>query len=824
MTLPPPPLPVALRPAGTTVAAGMALATVVPDHDFETYSEAGFEWDEERQRWVRPYGAPKTGKPGLFLVGAENYTAHPTCEVLCYSYDMKDGRGKRFWRPGLPPPTDLFAYLAGGGVIEAWNTAFERWVWVNVCVPRYGWPPVPEGQWRCAMAKSRAHALPGGLKKAGEVLGLDTQKDGDGQRLLDKFSKPRNPTKGDPRRRVLPLWTQEDIDAEWARSWRPGMTPGQERKLRERILDDHKDTLALGQYNLTDIAAEAEASARSPDLTGDELAWWQADLAINSRGCQIDVQGVRNCIAVIEQAHARYNAELFALTGIEAASMVEQLLGWLHARGVHLDSLDEENVQAALGWSLPPEARRVLEIRAAIGSASVKKVFAMLLRASAAGRLHDMYVFHGARTGRPTGEGPQPTNLPKAGPDVIRCVCGRHHCAGHKVCPWCGFPVAPGAKPGEWNPQAAEDALVAIATLSLDWVEHVFGEAMLAIAGVLRALFIAAPGHDLISTDLNSIEAVGLAKLAGEKWRIAVFRSHGKIYETSASMMYGVPLEEILGHKKATGQHHPLRQKGKIGELAFGYQGWVGAAQAFDMPGTEDEIKSDILAWRRASPTIEWLWGGQTKGKAAGIVRNALLPTYDGDVADEHRLRARDDKWDDTTYYFGCEGAFIQAALAPNVEFPVTRLDGTDVGIVCVGKGDAVYVRLPSGRYLSYHRVRLEPATGGRTGMAISYEGWNSNPKNGPIGWIRMRTWGGRLVENYNQAICRDVFRHGCLNLERGGYPIVLHTYDESVSEVPEGFGSLEEYERLLTEPPPWASDWPIRAPDGWRAKRYRKG
>ena len=106
----------------------------------------------------------------------------------------------------------------------------------------------------------------------------------------------------------------------------------------------------------------------------------------------------------------------------------------------------------------------------------------------------------------------------------------------------------------------------------------------------------------------------------------------------------------------------------------------------------------------------------------------------------------------------------------------------------------------------------------------MSYEGWNTNPKNGPKGWARMNTWGGRLVENINQATCRDILAPACIALGEAGYPVVLHTYDEPVSEVPEGFGSVEEYERICEVRPAWAHDWPIRAPGGYRAKRYRKG
>lgn len=785
----------------------MGWATVLPDLDFETYSAAGFVWDDGR--WVGPPGAPANQK-GLPVVGAANYTADPSCEILSLYYDLKDGRGRRHWRPGLPAPADLLAHVERGGLLEAWNVAFERWVWENVCAPRLGWPEVNPEQWRCAMAKARAHAIPGALGKAGDVLELQTRKDADGDRLLKRFSVPQKPTQADPRTRRPTLPDEEAVNAERRRMWRPDLKPAAACKIVEVLTADHDDTQRLYRYNEIDIASEAEASSRVPDLEGEELAWWQAHEAINHRGVHIDVPGVDDCIAVIEQAHARYNSELFALTGIDAASKVQQLIGWLAGRGVHTSSLDEDAVEDLLTRPcLDAISRRVLEIRAAVGSASVKKVFAMRNRVSSDGRLRDLYVYHGARTGRSTGEGPQPTNLPKAGPNVLRCGCGRHYGAHRSHCPWCGLQTAPGREPGEWNPDAANDALEVLRSRSLAWVEYVFGDALHALAGVLRALYDAAPGHDLISTDFNSIEAVGLAMISGETWRIEVFRTHGKIYEASAAMMFRVPFEDFAKHKAATGQHHPLRQKGKVGELAFGYQGWLGAAQAFGMPGTEDEIKADILAWRKASPSVEWLWGGQTMGKAAGILENAGRPIPT-------------DRWDRTPYFFGVEGMAVAAMTQPGTEFPVARLDGTHSGITFVQRGDVLYCRIPSGRYLTYHRPRFEEST--RGGVGLSYEGYNTNPKNGPIGWIRMNTWGGRLVENINQAACRDILAPAVLRLEAAGYPVVLHVYDEIVSEIPEGFGSIEEFERLCTIPPAWAADWPIRAPGGYRAKRYRKG
>ena len=808
-------------PLGTRLVAGMGFSTVIPDIDCESWSLAGYVWSGEK--WTGPAGAPKDAK-GLPVVGAANYWAHESAEILLLAYDLKDGRGRRRWKPGDLPPYDLFAYLATGGPIEAWNVGFERWMWDLVAAPRLGWPPVHPMQWRCAMAKARAHALPGGLDWAGRVLELKTQKDARGTALMRKFSMPRNPTKTDPRWRIELVHDPEQVPV-LAERYAQG-DPNAFKLWMKRFLEDHADTLGYADYNETDIATEAEASSLIPDMDADELAWWQVHETINRRGVQVDVEGIGNAIAIVNRALERYNAELLSLTGIDSASKVQQILGWLHARGVHLDSLDEENVEAALQTQLPPEGRRVLEVRAAIGSASVKKTFALRNAVCADGRVRDLYIFSGARTGRPAGDGPQPTNLPKAGPDLVGCGvwvkgkftagtgCGKHYGQHRLVCPHCSQPRLP-RPPGEtdtheWNPDIAAEAIEALRPRSLDWLEYAYGNALSVIAGCLRGFFIAAPGHDLICTDYNSIEAIGLAMLSGEAWRTEVFRTHGKIYEASASTMYGVPFEEFAAHRARTGQHHPLRQTGKIAELAFGYGGWVGSGHAFGMPGTDDEIKADILAWRKASPSVEWLWGGQTLGKAANVWINAGMPT------------PTHDRWDNTPFYFGTEGAAIQAVLDPGTEYPVLRLNGTHTGLTYVKRGDALYCRLPSGRYLTYHRPRLRP--GERAGYEFSFEGWNTNAKNGPKGWIRMRSWGSRLVENNNQAACNDILRYACRNLEPAQYPIVLHVYDEIVSEVPEGWGSHEEFEAIVERRPPWAHDWPIKAPGSWRAKRYRKG
>jgi DNA polymerase bacteriophage-type len=831
--VPPPPVAPGALLAGARLPAGLSYATVLPDLDFETYSAAGHVWDAARKRWVPPPGA-KT--KGLNVVGAAAYSEHPSCEVLCLHYDLKDGKGRRGWRPGAPLPADLFDHIARGGLIEAWNVGFERWIWRNVCVARMGWPAVRPEQWRCAMAKSRAHAGPGKLEVFGEVFALATRKDADGKRLLDKFSMPRNPTKLDDRLRVLPVWDEgARLHAlHHTTGWNFKETgPALDKRIaanvrarEKQIVEDHADALRLYSYNETDIASEAEASAITPDLSDDELAYWQDDQTINVRGVRIDLAGVEDCIAIIEQALKRYGDELEALAGCQPSEL-QQLKGWLHAQGVHLDSMDEDAVETALKGPLPDQARRALEIRAAVGSASVKKVYAMRNSATLAGRLHDLYTYHGARTGRPTGQGPQPTNLPKAGPLSYRCGfrleggkeeplpeggCGHFHGAHAMRCGWCGKATLRGPKDArEWNPGAMEDALVAIRSRSLGFVQWIWGDAMHSVAGVLRGLFVASEGHDFVSSDFTAIEGVDIACLAGEKWRIEAYANDEPMYLLSAERMFGVSVAEMKAYAKANGQHHPLRQKGKGGELGLGFGGWIAALRQFDVDGTDDELKDVVLKWRAASPAIEWFWGGQTKGAADGVRVNAGVLSHG-------------DRWNRTPEFFGLEGMAVCAVLAPGTEYPVMRLDGTHSGVSYLVRDDVLYCRVPSGGLITYHRPRLAPSPQDWRGLSLTYEGWNSNQKKGPTGWMRMPLYGGLAAENVTQKVARDKQMGAIRRCEAAGYAVVMHTYDEIVAEVPEGVGSVGQLEALMTHPDPWNSGWPIKAAGGWRAKRYRKG
>lgn len=739
-------------PAYTRLPSGCGYSTVYPDMDFETYSEAGYYFDDAANKWK---SITKSPPHGLGAVGAAVYAEHPSTEVLSLAYDLKDGLGARLWLPSMGPPFELFEHIAAGGLLEAWNSAFEWHIWSNVCV-RMGWPPLPFWQLRDAMAKARAWSLPAKLGKAAEVLEVADQKIGDGTRLLNKFSKPRNPTKKDDRRRLRPT------------------DP-----------DQLEDGGKLYDYNIGDIKAESAVSARIPDLSPEELELWLLDQCINFRGVNIDRQALANCKAIIEQAHERYTAELVALTGgtVKGASEIQKLSGWLGAQGVHMASLDAEHVEAALKREdLPPAAQRALEIRATLGAASVKKLFAIDRRTSRDGRLRDLFAFCGAdRTGRFAGRGPQPQNLPNSGPKVRLCDatngCGRHYGAHLDTCPWCS---APGwaSEAAEWGIEAVEDALAVIAYGKLAYVEAVFGDAVAAVSGCLRGLFSAAEGCDLICSDYSAIEAVVLAALAGEEWRLEVFRTHGKIYEMSAAKITGIPFEEFQRHKAETGDHHPMRKKvGKVAELASGYQGGYGAWLAFgaDKHLAEQEIRDAIKAWRKESPNIVKFW-------------------------------------------YGLEDAAVAAVQNPGQCY-------TFRGITYGVKDDVLYCQLLSGRKLCYHSPRLHPdvTPWGKQVLKLTYMGWNTDYKKGPTGWLRLETYGGKLCENVVQATARDILTHALVNVERAGYAVVLHIHDEIVAEVMAGTGSVEEFERIMATLPPWCADWPIKAAGGWRGSRYRK-
>ncbi len=757
----------AYLPQGTRIAVALGTSEVLVCGDFETYSEAGFAIEDK----VRGLGSQ--GRGGLPVVGTPVYVEHPSTEVLCFYYNLKDGRGPQGWFPGTPNPQDLFEHIANGGLFEAWNVTFEWYVWNVVCVRKYGWPPLPLGQCRCALAKSRRHSLPGALGKAAAVLGTPG-KDKAGQSLVQKLTRPHTPTKNRPAHR----WTAQT-------AW-----------------DDY---LALYAYCDQDTVAEDNASAHIPDLTEYELTTWLADQTINARGVPVDVATLDAALDIMGQAERKYTLELAQITqgAVGSVSEVAKLVTWANSRGVRIPNMKKDTVAEWLSADTKaqdPAVWRALEIRSVLGAANVKKLRTLKLQVSSDGRLRDQYMYCGAdRTGRWSAGGVQLQNITAKGPKTVRCgECDAIH--GQNIdapgCPRCGQWVDLRAQP-EWTIEAVEQAIEDIRYADLDRIERNWGDPIALLCGCLRGLFLAKEGHKLICCDFSAIEAVVAACLARCQWRIDIFSDHGNIYEQSASNATGIPYEEILQYKKDTGMSHPARKGiGKIRELAGGYGGWINAWKAFGAEkyfDSEEDIKQDVLKWREESPEIVDMWGGQFRWCGPG-------------------------KWDYRPELFGLEGAAISAILHPGKCF-------SHIDITYGVKDDILMCRLPSGRYLHYHRPRLADAEDKlRRGpsFSITFEGYNSNAAKGPVGWHRLETFGGRLFENCVQAVSADIQAEAIKRLEAQGYPVVMHTHDEASAEVPEGFGSVKEMAAIMSERPSWASWWPLRAA-GWEHKRYQK-
>ncbi len=711
---------------------------MTPVFDFETVSYAGYIWDITAGKWASLPGF-SAQKRGLGAVGVRVYVEHPSFCPQLLAYDLTpqyDGATAVQWEYGMSFDVlaPLFYHVATGGLLEAHNAEFEREVWNYFCVPQWRWPRLTIEQQRCSAVKSRAAGYPGKLADVATVLDTPIKKDKDGDRLMRIFSIPRNPTKKDPRVITLP----HEAPEEWAR---------------------------YKAYNLTDIRSEHQVSERVPDLPPDEQRRWFLDQHINDRGMAVDSVGIENSIAIVEQSYAKYGAEFGALTGGIEPTELKQLQGWLAGRGVHVYDMTEKSITDALADPFEDEAaHRALTIRQMLGSASVKKLYALRAQTASDGRVHGMYLMHATHHGRTGGYGPQPANLYK----------------------------------GEWHtPDEVDAALRVLSTRSLPAVEAAYpGKSPLEVVNnCLRSLFVAAPGKQLISSDYTAIEGVVLAALAGEEWILEVFRSHGMYYEAQIARMTGRPLQEFIDHKKQTGKHHPLRQQGKLAVLSGGYASWINGWKKFgadEYYNGDAEIKAAILAYRDSVPAIVEFWGGQTRNKF---------------------------KWNECQELYGLEGAAILAVQNPGHAYRV--------GLIAFQMaGDCLYMQLPSGRFIRYHTPRLRTATRPYASpweLALTYWGWNSNPEKGPPGWTQQDLYGGVLTQNATGGTARDIMMHGMENVTALGYPIVMHTYDEAVGEVPLGFGSVEEFESGLNDMPAYAKGWPIRAKGGWAGPRYGK-
>ncbi|WP_152658273.1 DNA polymerase [Oceanobacillus sp. CFH 90083] len=555
-------------------------------------------------------------------------------------------------------------------------------------------------QWQCSSVHALMLGLPNYLDGVAKAMNLDVEKDQKGKNLIKYFSVPCKPTKANGGR------------------------------TRNYPHHDPEKWQMYKEYCRQDVVVEREIRkklAKFP-IPKQENKLWQVDQTINDRGVYLDKELVQQAIACDKQYRQRLLKRASEVTGLNNPNSLPQLKKWLKQEtGEDVKSLTKDTVPGLIEKADNPVVQEALEIRQELGRTSVTKFDKMRLVVNNDNRVRGILQFYGAnRTGRWAGRLVQIQNLRSNKlPDL----------------------------------SLARDLLK---QGEFDLLEILFGDVPDTLSQLLRPAFIPTPGNVLYVSDFSAIEARVIAWLADEKWRLKVFKSHGKIYEASASTMFNVPIEEI-------DKGSPLRQKGKVSELALGYQGGPGALiqmGALDMGIEEDELPVLVRAWRDANPKIRQLWY-DTEANALAAVRGKTTVT----------------------------GA---------------------KGIKFIYESGTLFIQLPSGRKLAYVRPRIQPHQKFEGKDELTYEG------PGSTGMERIGTYGGKLVENIVQAIARDCLGESLIRLEEASYKIVMHVHDEAVIDAPKKEGRLKEITDIMGQPVSWAKDLPLAA-DGYETDYYIK-
>ena len=563
----------------------------------------------------------------------------------------------------------------------------------------------PPEQWSDTMILSAVCGLPLGLGEAGKALRLeaDEAKDREGKALIRYFCSPCRPTKvNGGRTRNLP---QHDTD-KWAR---------------------------FIEYNRQDVVAERTIRKRLLRWEPDSLEhrFWCLDARINERGMRVDRELVHNAIAM----DARYKAELteqaVAISGLENPNSVAQIKQWLlEQEGIEVPSLNKKVVAEVVSQLNGERAKQFMALRTRLAKSSTKKYEAMERSACADAHIKGCFQFYGAnRTGRFAGRLVQLQNLPQ------------NH---------------------------MEDLAVARSLVrdnDYETVRLLYDSVSDTLSELIRTALIPEPGHRFIVADFSAIEARVIAWIAGEQWRLDVFRNGGDIYCASASQMFHVP---VVKH----GENGHLRQKGKIAELALGYGGGANALKAFGadkMGMTEEEMVNTVDLWREASPRVCALWRALERAAIRCVVHKTP-----------------------------------QVSAIGGIRFEM------ECGIL--------WMTLPSGRRIAYYGAEYGPSKFHRDRRALSYMGVDQKTKR----WGRVETWGGKLAENVTQATARDCLRDTMLALEDAGYDIRAHVHDEVIISEPRDGRTVEDVSAIMGRELPWASGLPLRG-DGYACDFYMK-
>ena len=630
--------------------------------------------------------------------GVYAYAEDKSFEILLFAYAFNDEEVKVIdLARGEKIPNSIIRAIEDEAVIKtAFNANFER-----VCLSKYLRKDLKANSWRCTMVHAASLGLPLSLEKVAEVLRLDIQKMKEGRDLIKYFSllQKYDETEG----QLMFLNTKRNYPE-----------------------DDLKRWELFKSYCKRDVEVERAIRKRLEKylISDSEQQLYVLDQEINDRGILIDMNLVYGAIECDELYRSDINRRLKEITGIENPNSVSQLKSWLIDKGIAVRSLSQKEIMKLLKHC-NEEIAEVLNLRLKLSKTSIKKYEAIERSICSDLKVRGLFQFYGAnRTGRWAGRLVQVQNLPQNHIDNLNLA----------------------------------RKLVMISDLLS--ITKLYENVPQVLSELIRNAFIAKEGHKFIVSDFSAIEARILAWLAGERWRIEVFNSHGRIYEESASRIFDVPVEMIT-------KDSDLRNKGKIAELALGYGGGEGALKAMGAVENgldEDELLDVVRSWRAANSKIVSFWW-----KIGSAAINAV----------------KYGRYEDVGY----------------------------IKIYC--ESGVMFIVLPSGRKLAYIRPRIGKNKYGTE--SIIFEGISSAKK-----WESLETYGPKLVENIVQAIARDILAEAMIRLSAKGYKIVMHVHDEVVIEVPEEEECLGKISELMTVTPKWAEGLKLNA-EGFECKYYKK-
>lgn len=642
-------------------------------------------------------------------VGVYKYVENPSFEILLFAYAFENEDVVCVdLKSGEQLPERVMNALKDNTIKKAFNAQFER-----LCLNKQFGLNMDASNWRCTMIQCFYLGMPFGLDEASKILKV-AEKDKAGKALIQYFSKPCKPTKVNGGR------------------------------LRNNPEHDEEKWGNFKTYCIKDVVAEVEIGRKLSFFKQPEFEYkmWELDQKINDKGVKVDIQFAKKVIRLNDEYLAKLNKEAYLITKLDNPNSPTQLKAWLEEEiGKELENVNKETIKSIKeDEDLPLDVQRMAQIRAENSKTSVKKYQSMLNSASSVDdRLRGLHQYYGAcRTGRFAGRIVQPQNLPQ---NHLKDIA---------------------------------NAKYIVDSSELDVVELIFGNPPDTFSQLIRPTFIAAEGKKLIISDFAAIEARVIAWLAKEEWRMEVFATHGKIYETSVAAMFNIPAQPIIDGYDNKGsmpfaEANALRQKGKVAELALGYQGGAGALiqmGALKMGLTEEELQPIVTAWRKASPNIVKFWND-------------------------------------------CNRAAIEAVR-------LKKLTVVNRGIKFFTKNGFLFISLPSGRYLAYPSPEIGLNQWGNPELSCMAQDQITRK------WSRKKLYGGLIVENLCQAVARDCLVETLLKLDKLGYDCVMHVHDEVVLEVPEDFGSVKEVEAIMAEPIEWAKDLLLKA-KGSESKIYEK-